>query len=50
MTLFKFSSILSIFTICGCLYQSGYYSYLIKIGLGLGEDTKGSFALFNLSC
>jgi len=31
------------------LYQSGYYSYLIKVGLGLGEDTKVSFALFNLS-
>jgi len=31
------------------LYQSGYYSYLIKVGLGLGEDANGSFALFNLS-
>jgi len=30
------------------LYQSGYYSYLIKVGLGLGEDAKGVFALFNL--
>ncbi len=50
MTLFKFNSILSLFIICGCLYQSGYYSNLIKIGLGMGGDTKGSFALFNLSC
>jgi len=31
------------------LYQSGYYSYLIKVGLGLGEESKASFALFNLS-
>ncbi len=29
------------------LYQSGYYSYLIKTGFGLGENTKSSFALFN---
>jgi len=31
------------------LYQSGYCSYLIKVGLGLGEDAKVSFPLFNLS-
>jgi len=29
------------------LYQSCYYNYLIKVGLGLGYDAKGSFALFN---
>ncbi len=33
---------------CGYLYQFGYYSYFIKFGLGLGEDAKGSFALFDL--
>ncbi len=27
-----------------------FLSYLIKVGLGLGEDAKGSFVLFNLSC
>jgi len=32
------------------LYQSGYDSYLVKVGLGLGQDAKGSFALFNLEC
>jgi len=26
----------------------GYYSYLIKVGLGLGEDTGVALALFNL--
>ncbi len=41
---------LSLFIICGYLYQSGYYSYLIRIGLGLGVETKGSFVLFNLCC
>ncbi len=30
------------------LYQSGYYSYLIKVGLGLGENTCVALALFNL--
>jgi hypothetical protein len=30
------------------LYQSGYYSYLIKVGLGLSEDACVVFALFNL--
>jgi len=30
------------------LYQFGYYSYLIKVDLGLGEDPNGSFELFNL--
>ena len=30
------------------LYQSGYYSYLIKVGLGLDEDTRVALALFNL--
>jgi len=29
-----------LFIICDYLYQSGYYSYLIKVGLGLGEDAK----------
>jgi len=29
-------------------YQSGYFSYLIKVGLGLGEDTHIALALFNL--
>jgi len=38
----------SLFIICGYLYQSGYYSYLIKVDLGLGENAKGCFALFNL--
>ncbi len=36
-----------LFIICDFLYQSGYHSYLIKVGLGLGEDAKSSFALFN---
>ncbi len=31
------------------LYQSGYYSYLIKVGLGLSEDARIALALFNLS-
>jgi hypothetical protein len=31
----------------GYLYQSGNYSYLIKVGLGLGEDTCIVLALFN---
>ncbi len=30
------------------VYQSGYYSYLIKVGLGLGEDACIVFALINL--
>jgi len=32
------------------LYQSGYYSYLIKVGLGLGlgEDAGVELASFNL--
>jgi len=30
------------------LYQSGYYSYLIKVGLRLGEDAHVELALFNL--
>jgi hypothetical protein len=30
----------------GYLYQSSYYNYLIKVGLGLGEDA--FIALFNL--
>jgi len=30
------------------LYQSGYFSYLIKVGLGFGEDTCVALALFNL--
>jgi len=50
MTLFKFNLILKLFIICDYLYQSGYYSYLIKVGLGMGEDNKGSFTLFNLCC
>jgi len=49
MTLFKFNSILKFFIIYGYWYQSGYYSYLIRVGLGLAEGAKGSFALFNLS-
>jgi len=28
------------------LYQSGYYSYLIKIGLGLGQDAHVALVLF----
>jgi hypothetical protein len=36
-----------LFIICNYLYQSGYYSYLIRVGLGLGDDVKSSFALFN---
>jgi len=44
----------SLFIICNYLYQSGYYSYLIKVGLSLSEDAKSSFvakfALFNLYC
>ncbi len=39
-----------LFIICSYLFQSGYYSYLIKVGLGLGEDAEASFALFNLCC
>jgi len=38
----------SLFIICSFLYQSSYYSYLIKVGLGLGEEANDSFALFNL--
>jgi len=30
------------------LYQSGYYSYSIKVGFGLGEDACVAIALFNL--
>ncbi len=30
------------------LYQSGYYSYLIRVGLGFGEDTQIVLALFTL--
>jgi len=33
----------SLFIICGYLYQTMYYSYLIKVGLGLDEDTKWAF-------
>ncbi len=39
----------SLTIICSYLSQSGYYSYLIKVGFGFGEDAKVSFALFNLS-
>ncbi len=38
-----------LFIIYGYLYQSGYNSYLIMVGLGLDEDSKGGFALFNSS-
>jgi len=38
----------SLFIICHYSYQSSYYSYLIKVGLGLSEDAKSRFALFNL--
>ncbi len=30
------------------LYKSGYYSYLIKVGLETGEDVCIALALFNL--
>jgi len=30
------------------LYQSGYYSYLINVGLGLGEDARVALLVFNL--
>ncbi len=30
------------------LDQSNYYSYLIKVGLGLGNEAKSSFVLFDL--
>jgi len=36
-----------LFIIFDHLYLSGYYSYLIKVCLGLGEDAKSGFALFN---
>ncbi len=32
----------------GYLYQSSYYSYLIRVGLGSGEDACIALALFNL--
>jgi len=41
----------NLFIICDYLYQSGYYSYLIKVGLGEVRmlDVR-SFALFDLGC
>jgi hypothetical protein len=30
------------------LYQTSYYSYLIKVGLALGEDAGIGLAFFNL--
>jgi len=40
----------SLFIICSNLNQFDNYSYIIKVGLGLGKDAKGSFALYNLWC
>jgi len=34
----------SLLIICNYLYQFCYYSYLIKVGLGLGQEAKSSFA------
>jgi hypothetical protein len=49
MTRLKFSQILKVYlSFCNYLYQSSYYSYLIKVGLGWGEAARSCFALFNL--
>ena len=31
------------------MIDKGYYSYLIMVGLGLDEDSKGGFELFDSS-
>jgi hypothetical protein len=48
MARFKFNQILTLFIICDYLYQSGYYSYLIKVGLGWSKDANSDFALYEI--